>query len=663
VLALIIVLSSSTTARPNHSGVGTTTTAPPGGGVTNSGVPAIEAGLLPWQLNGPLSREVVLPAPDGTSLVVAGGLAAGGASDQGVYDVNPLNGAATQIGQLLAPLHDAAGVVLAGKGYVFGGGTATPLTSAQRLASLGGGASSSSSPAGAVAPLPQARADDSAVTIGSTAYILGGYDGTSGDSAVLATTDGQHYTTVAQLHVTVRYAATVAFDGKIYVFGGDATSGSHSGDPVSTVQVVDPSTRSASLAGSLPEPLAGAAAAVLDGQIYLVGGETAPATDPAARPTAVDTIWAWQSGSAHALVAGRLMVPVAHAGVVVLGSRAWLVGGESTSGSPTADVQMFEPNKSFGTAGAAGAGSPYFGDQLLIADRGNNRLLLLDDTGTITWRYPSAKAPPPPGGFYFPDDAFFIRHGTGIISNQENNDTVIELSFPAGKVVWSYGHPRQPGSAPGYLNSPDDAYLLSNGEISVADPMNCRVLILNSQKQILHQIGTPGACAHQPPTELGSPNGDTPLADGNLLVSEINGSWIDEYTTSGRLVWAAQLAIGYPSDPQPIGPDNYLVANYETPGGFIEFNRAGQILYRYAPSSGPDELNRPSLVELLPSGVLMSNDDYNDRMVAVDPATGALVWQYGRTGVPGTAPGLLDIPDGFDLLGPHGTFPTHPTTG
>ena len=55
-------------------------------------------------------------------------------------------------------------------------------------------------------------------------------------------------------------------------------------------------------------------------------------------------------------------------------------------------------------------------------------------------------------------------------------------------------------------------------------------------------------------------------------------------------------------------------------------------------------LNHPSLAELLPSGVFMINDDYNDRMVAIDPATGALVWQYGITGKPGTAPGKLTPP-------------------
>jgi glucose dehydrogenase len=59
----------------------------------------------------------------------------------------------------------------------------------------------------------------------------------------------------------------------------------------------------------------------------------------------------------------------------------------------------------------------------------------------------------------------------------------------------------------------------------------------------------------------------------------------------------------------------------------------------------------------------MLNDDYNDRMIAIDPATGALVWQYRTTGQAGTATGLLNTPDGFDLLGPGGTTPTHLATG
>ena len=314
--------------------------------------------------------------------------------------------------------------------------------------------------------------------------------------------------------------------------------------------------------------------------------------------------------------------------------------------------------------GEPGAGSPYYGDTLLVADRGNNRLLLLSDTGRIVWRYPSRTAHAPAGGFYFPDDAFFMRHGTAIVSNQEENDTLIVIGYPSGRILWTYGHPRHPGTAPGYLNTPDDAYYLRNGWITVADAYNCRILIIDEKtKRVIRQIGTSGVCAHNPPSSIYSPNGDTPLKNGDLLVSEVTGSWVDAFTMRGKLVWSVKLPIAYPSDPQQIGTDRYLIADYSSPGAFIEFNSKGTVLYRYAPPSGPGELDHPSLVELLPSGVLMANDDYSDRMVATDPTTGAVVWQYGHTKLPGNRRGLLNTPDGFDILGPGGTFPTHPATG
>jgi outer membrane protein assembly factor BamB len=392
----------------------------------------------------------------------------------------------------------------------------------------------------------------------------------------------------------------------------------------------------------------------------------APGTDGAhliaATVSTSSTIWAFEPSSHRLAAAGRLQVPVSHAGVAVLGSRAWVVGGE-TNGAVVASVQMLTPNAAFGTAGSPGAGSPYYGYKLLVADRGNNRLLVFDAAMHQLWSYPSPKAPANPLSFYFPDDAFFTDHGRAIISNQEQNETIVELAYPSGRILWSYGHAKSPGTAPGYLNEPDDAYVLPDNRVSVADAQNCRVLVLNRNGTVASQIGTDGQCVHNPPASMGSPNGDTPLRDGNLLVSEINGSWVSEYTPTGHLVWTTQLPIAYPSDPQQLTANQYLIADYATPGQILEFNRQGQILYRYDVGSGPGMLDHPSLVELLPSGVFMANDDYNDRMVAIDPATGALVWQYGVTARIGTTTGLLNTPDGFDLLGPGGSTPTHPFTG
>ena len=666
----------------------------------------MESGLLPWSLKAPLSRAVVLPVV-GNQLSVLGGLTTGNTSSSGIYTLDTSTGALAPAGDLTGRLHDASGAVIAGKDVVFGGGDATTVGVVQAFPEPSGPALSAGSPtptATVVGSLPQARSDSSSVTIGSTTYVVGGYDGTNADAVVLGTTDGRTFSTVATLPVPVRYGAVAAVGGRIYVFGGQAITGAGAGQPVDTVQAVDPTRHHAAVVGHLPEPISGAAAVTLTGSVYVVGGESTvpqPSTPgmgttqtsassssspglgksgavPDARRTAtgsailtaaasgttntVSTIWSFDPISQRTEVAGRLQVPVSHAGVAVIGSRAWLVGGES-GGTPVTAVQMLTPDAAFGTAGAAGAGSPYFGANLLIADRGNDRLLVLDAAMHILWTYPSATSGPDPLGFYFPDDAFFIDKGTAIISNQEQNETIVEIGYPSGKILWSYGHPKQPGTAVGYLHEPDDAYLLKNGQITVADAQNCRVLVLNADHTVADQIGTDGVCVHNPPASMGSPNGDTPLADGNLLVSEINGSWVTEYTPHGALVWTVHLPIAYPSDPQQIGPDLYLIADYSTPGQVLEFTRTGQIIYRYDVATGPGMLDHPSLAELLPSGVVMANDDYRNRMVAFDPKTGALVWQYGVNDQAGTAPGMLNTPDGFDLLLPDGSTPTHQATG
>jgi outer membrane protein assembly factor BamB len=676
---------------------------------------------MPWHLAAPISREVAVTGPGGR-VIVLGGLSPNGASASGVYAFGtgasgtghqtsagtgsgtatsstglphgPLTDSLRRIGALTAPLHDAAAGVSGRHALVFGGGSAASVATVQsyRLggSSPGGGSSHGRGPAArafVAGTMPAPRSDSAAATIGRVTYVVGGYTGTRPDPAVLATTDGHAFRQVATLPVPVRYPAVAALGGRIFIFGGQSVTGPHAGAPLDTIQAVDPGRGTARVVGRLPVPLAGSVAVTVHGEVFVAGGESTAAHRPVpgvgttqlsrgwsahnagsesagASPhtTTVSTIWAFDPATKRLLPAGRLQVPVSHAAATVAGSTAWIVGGESGS-AMVSSVQILRPDRAFGTAGSPGAGSPYSGGKLLIADRGNNRLLLLNTAMRLRWKYPSAHTARDPLRFYFPDDAFFTNHGRAILSNQEQNDTIVKIAYPSGKIVWSYGHARHAGTAPGYLHEPDDAYLLRNGQITVADAMNCRVLVINPGGSVAHQIGTNGVCLHNPPTSMGSPNGDTPLANGDLLISEINGSWVSEYTRNGKLVWATQLPISYPSDPQQLGPDRYLIADYASPGQILEFTRSGRVLYRYHPASGPGRLNHPSLAEVLPSGVIMVNDDYNHRMVAIDPATGALVWQYGVTGRYGTRTGRLHTPDGFDLLMRNGTTPTHRATG
>jgi outer membrane protein assembly factor BamB len=275
---------------------------------------------------------------------------------------------------------------------------------------------------------------------------------------------------------------------------------------------------------------------------------------------------------------------------------------------------------------------------LLIADRNNNRALIVSPTGRVVWSY---------SGLLGPDDAFFTPGWRSIITNEEFDDTLTRVSLRSKNAVWRYGHAGVPGSSPGYLNTPDDAYELPNGDVTVADIRNCRIVELSPRGKIVRILG--GSCAHDPPLGFSSPNGDTPLPDGGLLVTEIGG-WIDRLDRAGRLVWSVPSPVSYPSDAQLLPNGRILVCAFTDPGRIVELTRSGTVTWSFGSTSGPNMLDKPSLAVRLPNGMIAANDDYGDRVILIDPRSRQIVWQYGHTGIASSAPGYLSKPDGIDFL-------------
>jgi hypothetical protein len=286
---------------------------------------------------------------------------------------------------------------------------------------------------------------------------------------------------------------------------------------------------------------------------------------------------------------------------------------------------------------------------LLIADRGNDRMLLVDSQKHVLWRYPKPGVPAAQP-FNFDDDTFFTPNWRAVISNQEDQETIQVISFPGGRLTWSYGHVGAAGSSLGFLHTPDDAYMLPNGIRTVADIHNCRILFISTAGKIVRHYGTTNVCKHDPPRYLSAPNGDTPIPGGGMIVTEINGSWVDGITASGKLMWAIQVPVSYPSDAQWLGHGKILLTDYSNPGRVLIMTTKGRVLFDYGPPSGPAALKYPSLALMLPNHLIAVNDDFRQRVVLIDPRTHRIVWQYGRTDVTGTGPGLLNTPDGMDFL-------------
>lgn len=288
---------------------------------------------------------------------------------------------------------------------------------------------------------------------------------------------------------------------------------------------------------------------------------------------------------------------------------------------------------------------------VLIADRSNNRLLVVDPEGRIVWRFPR----PGHGGLPLPDDAFFSPDGREIVATEEDVAAVAVINVATRRIVYRYGQIGLPGSGPNHLWNPDDAILLPNGSIVLADIKNCRLLLLRPPSHRPAQtLGSPAkGCFHDPPYAWGSPNGAFPLHGGGILVTEINGDWVDALSQTGHLLWSTHPpGVSYPSDSNEVRPGLYVTVGWQRPGILETFDRTGRLHWRYRARRGDPRLNQPSLAEALPNGDFLLTDDFNDRVIVIDPHTNRVVWQYGHTGVPGRAPGYLDRPDGLDLVPP-----------
>lgn len=340
-------------------------------------------------------------------------------------------------------------------------------------------------------------------------------------------------------------------------------------------------------------------------------------------------------------------------------SQAAIGGIVAGAGSPIAPASNVPSTLPGAQSTLPGAPSPIargaFAGGLLIADRGNDRLLIVDSAKKIVWRFPGPGSLPA-GQAFSADDAFLSPDGRTILASEEMHQVLVRIDIATRRITWQYGHYDRTGAAAGFLNTPDDAYPLANGNVTVADIKNCRVLEIAPDKHIVRTWGQTGVCRDAPPFSYNEPNGDTPLPDGGVLITEIRGSRVVRLSASGRVLFDIHVPTAYPSDAQLDPHGNVVVADYSNPGAVVAVSPTGHLLWRYGPATGPGRLDHPSLALPLADGTIILNDDLRNRVILLNPRTGRIIWQYGRTGTPGRGPDRLHIPDGVNLI-PPGVIP------
>ena len=207
---------------------------------------------------------------------------------------------------------------------------------------------------------------------------------------------------------------------------------------------------------------------------------------------------------------------------------------------------------------------------------------------------------------------------------------------PAGEPVWQYSRAQdasigRPFSAQRFTRDGREYTL-------VADRDTCRVWAVDADYNVVWQYGVSGEKGLGP-NHLMDPfyARYSPEDGGTVLIADnLNGCRVIE--------------VRY-SDYQAGAPDNGFTADSIT----WSYGEPG------VSGNGPGQLCKPHSAQRLASGNVLICDAGDDllsaRVLEIDRASGAIVWQYGVTGPPGTGDGYLQeanfasrLPDGDTLI-------------
>jgi N-acetylneuraminic acid mutarotase len=208
---------------------------------------------------------------------------------------------------------------------VFGGGQISSYDHILRYAPSAGTTSQAGS-------LPTPASDVAVVSIGATAYVVGGYTGADWLDTIVAWSPSSGPRVVAHLPVGLRYAAVAAVGDRIIIAGGS--------EPAAVSNQIlsfDPATGSVRPIGRLPAPVTHASAVYVDGRVVLVGGRAQADGGQTASILAINP----RSGATT--VVGQLPQPLSDAAVALSRGRIVVAGGDDGNG-PQSPILALTPH-------------------------------------------------------------------------------------------------------------------------------------------------------------------------------------------------------------------------------------------------------------------------------------------------------------------------------
>lgn len=226
----------------------------------------------------------------------------------------------------------AASTDLDGKCYVIGGGVSFTSESAVEVYDP------VSNFWEVLSSLPTTIYSASAAAVDGKIYVIGGSEGflsggASGtDRLFVYDPDTDRWSEGPTMNNARRRAAAAVIDGDIYVVGGEDRR-----QPLASLEIFSPATNSWRRGASQPEPLLSQAAGSFDGKLYLFGGFRAR--------VGITDAWLYDPATDQWQVLSHMTHGRGDLSVETLGNRLMVVGGRETDhiGPSTAATEAYSP--------------------------------------------------------------------------------------------------------------------------------------------------------------------------------------------------------------------------------------------------------------------------------------------------------------------------------
>jgi outer membrane protein assembly factor BamB len=261
--------------------------------------------------------------------------------------------------------------------------------------------------------------------------------------------------------------------------------------------------------------------------------------------------------SGNVLIADQLNNRVIE--VTRTGALVWTFGDGKSVPGPTSVVAPNDaerlPN---GRTLISGTGAPLGAEPSCALTGGaacsDNRVIIVDDaSGAIVWQYGAdrGRAGRGPDELDSPVAAVLVPKGSGddILITDQGNNRIIEVSEQTKQIVWQFPSATSNTSKNGAkeaLQSPNSAERLANGDTLIADENGNRVIEVDGDSAITWQYPTQIDLSL-----LNGPAFASRLPDGHTLITDSNNSRVLEVDaeTPAKVVWMYSTASRDPSLP------------------------------------------------------------------------------------------------------------------